>query len=194
MAPAAPAVPGDDDWAWPPDAVEVGRVVGAWGIRGALKVQPHAADPQGLYATKRWYLAAPAAPSSKRTPGWRRLLKVISARAQGDTIVVTAQGLEDRDAALELAGARIHVARSSFPTPQPDEYYWVDLIGLDVVNRAGVALGRVTGLRDTGPHCVLCLDASDSPGGERLIPFVAAYVDSVDRVAKRIVVDWEPDF
>lgn len=190
----APSAPDDGDWEWPQDAVEVGRVIGAWGVRGALKVRPHAADPQGLYATKRWYLAAPEAPAPQVPPGWRRLLKVIGARSQGDAIVATVQGVDDRGAAQALVGARVHVARSNFPTTGPDEYYWVDLIGLDVVNRAGIALGRVTGLRTTGPQCVLCLDASDAPGGERLIPFVAAYVDAVDTKARRIVVDWEPDY
>jgi 16S rRNA processing protein RimM len=99
-----------------------------------------------------------------------------------------------------LRGARIFVPRSSFPSTTDDEYYWVDLIGADVVNRQGDALGRVSALIDTGPHSVLCVrrpdaatDAADGQA-ERLIPFVSAYVDTVDTAARRIVVDWSLDY
>jgi 16S rRNA processing protein RimM len=74
-----------------------------------------------------------------------------------------------------------------------------DLIGLEVLNREGVLLGRVVGLLDTGPHSVLRIQPETAPGSnesadERLIPFVAAYVDAVDLPGRRITVDWGPDF
>jgi 16S rRNA processing protein RimM len=87
------------------------------------------------------------------------------------------------------------VPRSSFPTTSEDEYYWVDLIGLSVVNRDGVALGQVQELMSTGPQTVLVLTYEQ--GGkthERLIPFVSAFVDKVDLAEKRITVDWQPDY
>ena len=68
---------------------------------------------------------------------------------------------QDRDKGVveaeALRGAQGFVPRSSFPTAGDDEYYWVDLIGLDVVNREGVALGRVKDLMATGPQTVLVL-------------------------------------
>ena len=103
-------------------------------------------------------------------------------------------------AAEALRGARVFVGRSSFPTAAADEYYWVDLIGLSVVNRAGETLGQVAGLLDTGPHSVLRVAPEGTPPGaaaaeaERLIPFVAAYVDAVDLQARRITVDWASDY
>ena len=79
-----------------------------------------------------------------------------------------------------------------------DEFYWADLIGLEVVNRDGVVLGEVVGLIDTGPHSVLRVAPAGAGEGaaaeERLIPFVSAYVDTVDLAARRIVVDWGLDF
>src|SRR5690606_6984309 len=104
-------------------------------------------------------------------------LQMKTVREQGDVIVGTADGLEDRNDAEALRGARVFVSRSSFPTPENDEYYWVDLIGLNVVNREGEALGQVADLMATGPHsvlrCVLPAAEGQEPV-ERLIPFVSA--------------------
>jgi len=88
----------------------------------------------------------------------------------------------------------VFVSRTSFPTPEEGEYYWIDLIGMSVVNRAGEALGTVTDLIDTGPHSVLRLADEAAPEGERMIPFVAAYIDDVSLADKRITVDWGLDY
>jgi 16S rRNA processing protein RimM len=200
--PVAAPTPGDDTPARPDDAVEVGRVLGPWGVKGGIKVKPFSADPQALFSSKRWFVepsslavqrpagAAAAAPMPK-------LLRVITARDQGDAVVATTQEITDRDAAQALTGARIFVSRASFPTPASDEFYWVDLIGLTVVTREGVRLGVVDGLIETGPHCVLKVQPADggaTEAGERLIPFVDAYVDRVDLGGKTIHVDWSADF
>ena len=102
---------------------------------------------------------------------------------------------DDRTPAEALRGARIFVPRSSFPKAGKDEYYWVDLLGLNVVNREGVALGCVRDLMATGPHSVLCVEYTEGEQAlERMIPFVAAYVDAVDLPGKTITVDWQPDY
>jgi len=99
-----------------------------------------------------------------------------------------------------MKGARIFIARSSFPTAGDGEFYWIDLIGLAVANRQGEALGTVTGLLDTGAHSVLRIRRPDAPvdatpeAAERLIPFVAAFIDAVDLAGQRITVDWGLDF
>ena len=110
-------------------------------------------------------------------------------------MVASAHDVLDRTAAEALRGARIFVARSSFPTASTDEYYWVDLIGLDVVNRAGEAMGTVRELLSTGPQTVLVMDyMQDGKLQERMIPFVSAFVDNVDLKARRIRVDWQLDY
>jgi 16S rRNA processing protein RimM len=177
----------------PVDAVEVGRVLGAWGVKGALKVLPFAADAQALFSTKRWYLA-PAEPARPGGLAHPVLLRIAQAREQGDAIVATVQDLADRDLAEALKGTRIFVARSSFPTPDEGEFYWVDLIGLAVVNREGLVLGQVSGLLETGPHCVIKVQPADAEAEEVLIPFVDAYVDAVEMAERRIRVDWQADF
>ncbi len=191
----APRALGDTDTpSVPADAVEVGRVMGAWGIKGGIRVKPFAADPQALFSSKRWFLRPPEGPR----PGagaLPTLLRIATAKEHGDGVVATVHDMDDRNAAEALKGATVLIARSSFPTPDEGEFYWVDLIGLQVHNRAGTALGEVVGLIETGPHCVLRIQPADSEADEVLIPFVDAYVDGVDLAAKRISVDWdfEPD-
>lgn len=177
----------------PADAVEVGRIADAWGVKGWFKVLAHSASPEALLSSQHWFLQ-PAEKGAK-TFGGTVLLQVRQAREHSDSIVASAQGVEDRDAAEALRGARIFVPRSSFPTAGEDEYYWVDLIGLDVVNREGLALGRVRDLLSTGPQTVLVLAYEE--GGkelERMIPFVSAFVDAVSLPERRITVDWQPDY
>jgi len=221
-----------EDLSWPEDAIEVGRILGAWGIKGGIKVLPFAADPQALFSAKVWFLKPPesAKPSSAtapvnplkppkaavipahKTPAQKAALaaplpfalNVNGVRDQGDAIVALAPEIPDRDAAEAMKGVRVFVSRSTFPAPDPDEFYWIDLIGLSVFTREGVALGDVIGLIDTGPHCVLRVKlvaaetAAEAPAepaaDERLIPFVEAYVDSVDIPGRRIVVDWGLDY
>lgn len=202
----------------PEDAVEVGRVMGAWGVKGWIKVQPFSLDPQALFSSKRWFLlpqeGAPFATLAMLS-AWP-VLKVVQAKSHGGMVVASAQDLAGRDAAEALRGARVFVSRGSFPSTTEGEHYWIDLIGLTVVNREGVLLGEVVGLMETGAHDVLRIQppaavaglaapaapASSAPPGtkpaapvpECLIPFVAAYVDGVDMVARRITVDWGLDY
>ena len=206
-----------EDVSWPDDAIEVGRILGAWGIKGGIKVLPFAADPQALFSARRWFLkpaesakppaaaAAPAKalkPAAAKTPAQKAalaaplplVLNVTGVRDQGDAIVCTAPEIPDRDAAEAMKGVRVFVSRSTFPKTGDGEFYWVDLIGLAVVNREQVELGEVVGLIDTGPHCVLRVQPADPGADERLIPFVEAFVDSVDMPARRILVDWGLDF
>jgi len=178
----------------PPDAVEVGRITDAWGVKGWFKVLPYSSAPEALFASKTWFLQ-PAEKGGKSFFAGTVLLSIRQARAHSDSIVAWAQGVDDRDGAEALRGARIFVPRESFPAAGDDEYYWVDLIGLAVVNREGVALGTVRELLATGPQTTLVL-AYEHQGKpqERMIPFVSAYVDKVDLAGRCITVDWQPDY
>jgi 16S rRNA processing protein RimM len=192
------------DVPWPDDAVEVGKIGDAWGVKGWFKVHAFASDSQALFSSKRWFVRPPEAAGMVR-PGasvapMPSVMKIIQAKEHGDTVVAQAQGVVDRSGAEALRGVRIFVGRGSFPTAGADEFYWVDLLGLDVVNREGQALGRVLGLLDTGAHSVLRVGleaaqiGADSAPDERLIPFVAAYVDDVSLAERRITVDWGLDY
>jgi 16S rRNA processing protein RimM len=185
----------------PADAIEVGTISGAWGIKGAVRVAPSASDPAALLHARTWWLqSAPhSLPAGTASRGAK--VNVKSVRRHGDAVVAMLDGIDDRTAAQALSQHVVRVPRTAFPEAGRDEsgreaYYWVDLIGCRVINRQGEALGSVIGLVDTGVHEVLRVEGDPSAANpvERLIPFVQAYVDEVSLSERRIVVDWGLDF
>ncbi len=177
----------------PGDAVEVGRIGEAWGIKGWFKVVAHSAHPEALFSAKRWYLL-PTERGAKSFAG-SVLLRIKEVKDHSAGVVANAHGIDDRSAAEGLRGSRIFIPRSSFPSTTSNEYYWVDLIGLEVVNREGMLLGQVKELLSTAAQAVLVLEFDhEGKAEERMIPFVAAYVDDVDLVSRRITVDWQADY
>lgn len=177
----------------PVDAVEVGRIADAWGIKGWFKVQAFSSDPEALFAAKEWFLQ-PTEKGAKVFTG-TVILPIKQARVHSDTIVATSAEVLDRNTAEVLRGSRIFIARENFPKTEDGEYYWVDLLGLAVTNREGVALGVVKDLLSTGPQTVLVLGYEEAgKEQERLIPFVDAYIDKVDLPGKSIVADWQTDY
>ena len=197
--------------AWPEDAHEVGRIGEAWGLKGWFRIHPYAVEASALLATRLWHLqpstSAAALPpaASARIPA---VLEIREAKGHGDGLVATARGIDDRNGAEALRGARIFVGRASFPQAGKDEFYWTDLIGLSVINRDKVTLGTVVGLIENGPQSVLRVQAATNAGAgigastdgpdaastERLIPFVAAFIDDVDLTTRTIAVDWGLDY
>ena len=128
------------------------------------------------------------------------MLNVTLVKEHSDGVIASVREVADRNGAEALRGARIFVSRSTFPKTDDGEFYWIDLIGLAVVNRDGAALGTVAEMMDTGAHSVMRLtaesvDAAGTPRTtERLVPFVAAYIDEVSLAERRIVADWGLDY
>ena len=160
----------------------LGRVLGAFGVRGELKVHSFT-DPEGaLLRYQPWILVH---------GGTEREIGDAKGRVTAKGVNATLPGVEDRDAAQALAGAEIWVPRNRLPKPKPGEYYWVDLEGLEVVNADGTVLGRVSHLFDTAANQVMVVAGER----ERLIPFLEGqFVTRVDFDAGRIEVDWDADF
>ncbi|MBS3912520.1 MAG: ribosome maturation factor RimM [Hydrogenophaga sp.] len=185
----------------PVDAIELGRFQEAWGLKGWLHILPHSADTEALFASTEWFLQPPEARFARGFSAFSGsvTVKVAEIKVHADGVVARIEGVDDRNAAEALKGVRIYVPRSAFPATPDGEYYWVDLIGLDVVNREGVHMGIVRDLLTTGPNSVLVLEYTETVDGaarsaERMIPFVSAYVDSVDQSTRRITVDWQLDY
>jgi 16S rRNA processing protein RimM len=180
-----------DEAPLPPDAIEVAKVGEAYGLKGDFHVIAHSPDPEALFSSKRWFLQIKQGSQLRSV-----ILPIKDTKDHRDGVVAQSLHLTDRNAAQALKGARIFVPRSMFPTLPDGEYYWVDLVGLAVINREGVALGTVKELMSAGPQTTLVLEAAgaDDKAVERLIPFVDAFVDGVDLPAQRITVDWQPDY
>lgn len=172
--------------------VVLGRINGLFGVKGWVKVYSYTRPAENLFDYLRWELGNE---TSGRPIDWR-LFRVLGWRRQGKTLVVQladADGtpLADRDAAVGLLDAEIAVPRADLPELEPGRYYWSDLVGLEVLNRDAVSLGRVSAMMETGANDVLVVDGER----QRLIPFVLdEIVDAVDLESGQITVDWASDF
>ncbi|WNL45084.1 ribosome maturation factor RimM [Dyella sp. BiH032] len=164
--------------------VLVGRIVGLFGVQGWLKVESWTEPRTQIFRYQPWLLSA--------APGEETEVEGVKGRPQGKGLIAQLPGIDGRDAAAALVGQDIYVAREQLPPPGKDEYYWVDLEGLEVVTTENVVLGRVSHLFATGANDVVVVRDGER---ERLIPFVqGSYVRSVDLSGGRMVVDWDPEF
>lgn len=175
-----------------PDLVELGWLRGAYGLHGWTHLQPYTSDGEVLRSTRRWWLLRPgAAARGDRVTG---PVEVTGVRTQGAGLVAKWLGCDDREAAQAFKGWRVAVSREAFPPLPEGQYYWVDLIGADVVNRSGQRLGVVRGLRSNGAQDLLEVERTETQQAAPspiLIPMVPAYVEAVELAKKLIRVDWE---
>ncbi|UOD51245.1 ribosome maturation factor RimM [Orrella daihaiensis] len=198
--------------ATPSDLVELGRVLGAHGIKGWIKVQPFSSDSEALGAVKRWWLRLPqsplAVPDSTASPAVA--VNLVWAKPHGANWIACVRGLNDRDEAQALKGNTVMVPRGAFPKLDENEYYWVDLIGCSVTTDAdgeSEHLGVVESVQDNPAHPILvvrqqhvingqCVDRVDDKDKAvySLIPFVAAHVGDIDTEARIIETHWPRDF
>jgi 16S rRNA processing protein RimM len=161
----------------------LGRVHGAFGIRGELKLESFTDPEPAIFRYQPWLL--------RDAQGRERELTGVRGREGGKGLVATFPGIEDRDSAEALRGAELYAPRSALPPPKPGEYYWVDLEGLRVVNVDGADFGTVSHLFSTGANDVLVARGDR----ERMIPFLEPdYIRSVDFDAGVVTVDWDADF
>ncbi|MES2163782.1 MAG: ribosome maturation factor RimM [Pseudomonadota bacterium] len=175
----------------PDDLAQVGFVFGAYGVAGWVRVRPFSEDADALLSVKTWWIDKPGL----------RDVEVKQCKLHGGDVVAQLAGVTDRDMAEALKGAAVSVPRSRFPALSEDEFYWTELIGLDVENLQGEHLGTVTDMMSNGPQSILRIQPAALPDAnpevaaqERLIPFVDAFVIKVDKAAKKITVDWGLDY
>ena len=165
------------------DLVIMGRVVAPYGVLGWLKIHPDTEIFDGLLDYKSWWIG--------KDNDWREL-KVESAKVHNDVLVVKLQGVDDRDAAFACKGKQIAVPRILLPKLDDDEYYWSDLIGLNVKNLQDVDFGKISDVFATGANDVIV--AKNDEGQERLMPYIEGVIIEVDIIAKTMLVDWDADF
>ena len=168
--------------AWPDDLVIVGRLSGLYGVKGWHKVFSHTDPRDNILSYSPWYL--------KQGDEWKPY-KLNKGRVHGKGIVAQLQGCDDRDQAQILMGQDIAVSRQLFARTVEGEFYWSDLVGLEVQHTDGEKLGKVVQMMETGANDVLVVRGER----ERLIPFLwQQVIKSVDTEAKVICVDWDKDF
>lgn len=167
----------------PARRILVGRIHGAFGVRGEVKLESLTDPESNLLRYQPWIL--------RDAQGREREVTGARARPGGKGLIGTLPGVEDRDVADALRGAELYVLRSALPAPEDGEFYWVDLEGMRVANLEGVEFGNVSSVFSNGANDVLVVRGDR----ERMIPFARPdYVKTLDFEAGRIVVDWDADF
>lgn len=160
------------------DTVVVGRILGAWGVQGWIQVYSWTDPPEALFTYQPWYLGGPD-----------RAVALLDWKRSGQRLVARLPDVDCPEKAAALADASILVCRSQLPDPRPGQYYWHDLIDLEVFNLQGHRWGRITRLLPTGAHDVLQVVGEDKK--TILIPFVPdRFIREVDLAAGQVRVDW----
>lgn len=161
----------------------LGRIVGAFGIRGQIKIESWTEPRDAIFRYQPWILIDAA--------GCERQLEGARGKESGKHLVANFPDVDDRNVVEAMRGTDIYVPRSALPPPKPGEFYWVDLEGFRVVNVEGIDFGTVSHLFSTGANDVLSIRGDR----DRMVPFVEPdFVKSVDFEAGLITVDWDPDF
>ncbi|HAV07898.1 MAG TPA: 16S rRNA processing protein RimM [Rhodobacteraceae bacterium] len=155
----------------------VGAIMGAFGVHGEVRIKSFTAEPEAL---------ADYAPLT--TEDGKRSFKVQLTRQIPQGFAARLSDVRSREEAEALKGTRLFVPRERLPSLPDDEFYHTDLIGLDVVDTGGVALGRVKAVLNHGAGDILEIL---TPGGKNtlLLPFTLAAVPTVNLAARRIVAD-----
>lgn len=162
------------------EEIMLGYVSAIHGVKGWVKIHSWTRPMEAILDYQPWLLGED-----------RKPVKLIDGRKQGKGLAVQLPGTDDREQAGLLVGQQIYVHRDQMPATAPDEYYWSDLVGLEVYTLSGELLGRVDELMETGANDVLVIKGQR----EHLVPFIhGEFVKNVSLEGARIDVDWDPDF
>jgi 16S rRNA processing protein RimM len=171
--------------------IVLGRLVVPYGVRGWFKLHPFADDPAAWCGLPQWWLAA----DPEHGDGKWQSYKLEQVREHGKGLIAKLVGVDDRTAAEALQGFYVGVPREALPATGDDEFYWDDLVGLEVLNEKGESLGRVSSMLSAAANDVLVVqDGEGEQKQERLLPFVGTVVLEVNVSAGVIRVAWERDW
>jgi len=163
------------------ETICVGHIIGAQGVKGWIKVYSDTSPRENILNYSPWQI---------KTGDLLRTVE-INGRLQGKNVLAKLAGVEDREQAIELAGTKIYILAEQLPKLDESEYYWSDLIGLEVESLQAEPLGTIESMMETGANDVMVIQGDR----ERLIPFVMDdVVRKVDLANKRVIVDWKPDY
>ena len=168
-----------------PARVVLGRLGAPWGVQGWLKVESYTDPPDAILDYPVWELAAPGGGAPVRE------VHVLGGRPHGGkrTVLVRLEGIDSPEAAKPYATLEVLVLRSALPPAGPNEYYWVDLLGMEAVTLDGVLLGRVSHFVELPANPVVVVRQGAK---EHWVPMAPAHIRRVDLASRRIEMDWDP--
>ncbi|MDQ7080640.1 MAG: ribosome maturation factor RimM [Paracoccaceae bacterium] len=155
----------------------LGVITGAFGVRGEARIKSFCAEPAAI---------ADYGPLSDEAGA--RSFSITLIRPVKGGFAVRLGGVKTREQAEALKGVRLYADRSVLPSLPDDEYYYADLIGMDVHDTGGALLGKVTAVHDHGAGDLLEV-AQPHGKGSFLLPFTREVVPTVDLASRRMVAD-----
>ena len=165
--------------------IQVGHVQGAFGIKGWLKIHSYCRPKEQILEYTLWRLRL----NHDESP-----YQADQGRLHGNGIVAHLSGVDTRTRAEALKHAQIWVSTAELPELPAGEYYWYQLIGLDVIRVTGQHLGKIERLMETGAHDVLVIKGG-ADATEILVPYVRGeVVKEVDPDRRLMTVDWQTEF
>lgn len=170
--------------------VELGKIVGVWGVKGWVKLHSYTRNRVDIAQYKTWYLSRHKKGPEKDNQA--AVKNVLQCREQAKGIVALFESIDDRDQAALLSGFGIWVKESDLPDLPDGEYYWQQLIGLQVVSQSK-KIGEVNSILETGANDVLVCKAVEEGQPEILIPYTDEVVQHIDLIEGSITVDWDPE-
>lgn len=163
--------------------IEVGEIIGVFGVKGWVKIFSLTDVRENILNYSPWILSNGIE---------QRIVNLENGKRQGKSVIALIENVTDRDQAAFFVGWKILIKKSQLPSLNKDEYYWIDLVGLNVLTEQGILLGKVDHLLETGANDVLVVQHD---GIERLIPFIQKQViKKIDLDQQQMVVDWDPEF
>ena len=163
--------------------VIVGRISGLYGVRGGMKIHSYTRPREQIFSYHPWLIG--------RANEWTtRTLR--AGQPHGKTLIAFIDGVADRDTALPLVGMDIAIHREQMPQLPEGEYYWCDLLGLEVYDLNGRYLGSISEIEETGANDVLVVAQGEQ---KILIPLVMReVVQEVNLETGLLRVDWNPEY
>ena len=179
--------------------IVLGEVTGHFGVKGWVKVKSYTRPQEEILAYNHWYLMPQVDGSGKRAGSKMTSLPmftVAEAHKQGRNLIARLDGVVSRESAEPLIGQVINVPVEDLGPAGDGEYYWTQLMGLQVTNLAGAFLGKVDHLLETGANDVLVVIGEDGKGAqvERLVPWTEQVIIEVNLDQQSLLIDWDADF
>jgi len=163
--------------------IVIGKIVGVYGIKGWLKILSFTRPRENVFNYGPWLV--------KQNEEWLEI-QLLEGKPQGKGLVASLEGITDRNEAMALVSSEIAIDRDQLPVAKEGEFYWHDLINMQVINQQNEMLGVVTELLETGANDVLVVEADKQ---RYLIPYVRdVYIKDVDTEQGVIQVDWQSDY
>ncbi|PCI22967.1 MAG: ribosome maturation factor RimM [Piscirickettsiaceae bacterium] len=162
--------------------LKLGKISGVFGIKGWLKIFANTEDKENILSYQPWYI---------ERNNSLQAVELVAGKPHGKTIIALLEGVEDRNDAETWVGCDIYMQPNQLPVLKGNQYYWSDLIGLNVINLDGEKYGVIDHMLETGANDVIVVKGDV----QRLIPFVMHdVIKTVDLDARRMIVDWDSDY